>query len=77
MDLKKISYFLAWTGFTFLSNWFAKLFLVRTEHLIENVIVLSTCQMASGSIIYLMVMISGKVNYILSHLMSPFQFPNL
>ena len=59
MDFKKISTFLAWAVFTFLSHFSAKEFLSSSEHLSENVIVLTSLQMAAGSVLYLKLVISG------------------
>ena len=51
--VKKISTFLAWAVFTFVSHFTAKEFLSSSEHLSENVIVLTSLQMAAGSLLYL------------------------
>ena len=66
MDLKKISTFLAWAVFTFLSHFCAKQFLSSSKHLTENVIILTTLQMAAGSVLYLKLLISrdGEVKII-------------
>ena len=58
-NFKKISTFLAWAVFTFLSHFSAKKFLSSSNHLIENVIVLTSLQMAVGAVIYLNLMIGG------------------
>ena len=58
-NVKKISTFLAWASFTFLSHFSAKQFLSSSEHLSENVILLTSLQMAAGSVIYLILVISG------------------
>ena len=57
-NLKKISTFLAWAAFTFLSHISAKQFLSSSKHLTENVIVLTSLQMAAGSLLYLKLVIS-------------------
>ena len=57
--IKKISTFLAWAVFTFVSHFTAKQFLSSSKHLSENVIVLTSLQMAAGSVIYLKLLISG------------------
>ena len=58
-NVKKISTFLAWASFTFLSHFSAKEFLLSSEHLSENVILLTSLQMAAGSVLYLILVISG------------------
>ena len=58
-NVKKISTFIAWASFTFLSHFSAKQFLSSSEHLSENVILLTSLQMAAGSVIYLILVISG------------------
>ena len=57
---KKISTFLAWAFFTFVSHFSAKQFLSSSKHLTENVIVLTSLQMAAGSVLYLRMMICGR-----------------
>ena len=57
--IKKISTFLAWAVFTFVSHFTAKQFLSSSKHLTENVIVLTSLQMAAGSILYIKFIISG------------------
>ena len=57
-NIKKISIFLAWALFTFLSHFSAKEFLSGSKHLSENVIVLTSFQMAAGSVLYLKLVIS-------------------
>ena len=59
-NFKKISTFLAWAVFTFLSHFSAKKFLSSSNHLSENVIVLTSLQMAVGAVIYLNLMIGGR-----------------
>ena len=59
-NIKKISTFLAWAVFTFLSHFSAKQFLSSSEHLTDNVILLTTLQMAAGSVLYLRMMICGR-----------------
>jgi len=61
MEFKKITVFLSWAVFTFLSHYYAKIFLSNTQHLIENVIILTGLQMACGSIIYLKLFLSGEI----------------
>ena len=61
MNLEKISTFLCWAGFTFISHLFAKTFLSNTEKLIENVILLTTLQMACGAVIFVKSIILGPV----------------
>ena len=61
MDLKKISTFLSWAVFTFFSHYSAKLFLSNTDYLTENVIILTSLQMACGSLIFLKLLVSGEV----------------
>ena len=56
--IKKISTFLAWAVFTFVSHFTAKQFLSSSKHLTENVIVLTSLQMAAGSVLYLKLVIS-------------------
>ena len=56
---KKISTFLAWAVFSFLSHFSAAKFLSSSEHLTENVILLTTLQMAAGSVLFPKRMISG------------------
>ena len=58
-NLEKISTFLAWAVFTFLSHFAAKEFLSRSNHLSENVIVLTSLQMAAGSVLYFKLLIIG------------------
>ena len=58
-NVKKISTFLAWASFTFLSHFSAKQFLSSSEHLSENVILLTSLQMVAGSVLYLILVISG------------------
>ena len=58
--IKKISTFLAWAVFTFLSHFSAKQFLSSSEHLTDNVILLTSFQMAAGSVLFLKMMISGR-----------------
>ena len=57
-NIKKISTFLAWAVFTFLSHFSAKQFLSSSNHLPENVILLTSLQMAAGSVLYLQLVIS-------------------
>ena len=57
-NIKKISTFLAWAVFTFLSHFSAKQFLSSSNHLAENVILLTSLQMAAGSVLYLQLVIS-------------------
>ena len=52
-NIKKISTFLAWAVFTFVSHFTAKEFLLSSAHLPEAVIVLTSLQMAAGSLLYL------------------------
>ena len=59
MHFKKISPFLAWAVFTFLSHFSAKQFLASSEHLTDNLILLTSLQMAAGSVLFLKMMISG------------------
>ena len=69
--LEKISTFLAWAVFTFLSHFTAKQFLSSSKHLSEAVIVLTSLQMAAGSVLYLKFIISrggGEVNIEYSHI---------
>ena len=56
--IEKISTFLAWAVFTFVSHFTAKEFLSRSKHLSEAVIVLTSLQMAAGSVLYLKLMIN-------------------
>ena len=56
-NFQKISTFLAWAVFTFLSHFSAKQFLSSSEHLTENVILLTSIQMAAGSVLYLKLVI--------------------
>ena len=58
-NIKKISTFLAWAVFTFVSHFTAKQFLSSSEHLGENVIFLTSLQMAAGSLLYIKFIISG------------------
>ena len=60
MVFKKISTFLAWAVFTFLSHFSAKQFLSSSEHHTENVILLTSLQMAAGSVLFLKLVISGS-----------------
>ena len=59
-NIKKISTFLSWAVFTFLSHYSAKQFLSSSEHLTDNVILLTSLQMAAGSVLYLKMMICGR-----------------
>ena len=59
MHFKKISTFLAWAVLTFLSHFSAKQFLSSSEHLTDNLILLTSLQMAAGSVLFLKMMISG------------------
>ena len=59
-SIKKISTFLAWAVFTFVSHFTAKQFLSSSKYLSENVIVLTSTQMAAGSVLYLKMMICGR-----------------
>ena len=61
MEWKKVSIFLAWAVFTFCSHYSAKQFLSSSEHLTENVILLTSLQMAAGSVLFLKLTISGGV----------------
>ena len=56
--VKKISTFLAWAIFTFISHFSAKEFLLSSAHLTEAVIVLTSLQMAAGSLLYLKFFVS-------------------
>ena len=72
-NIKKISTFLSWAVFTFLSHYSAKQFLSSSEYLTDNVILLTSLQMAAGSVLYLKMMIcgheGGEVNIQPSHKM--------
>ena len=61
MEWKKVSIFLAWAVFTFCSHYSAKQFLSSSEHLTKNVILLTSLQMAAGSVLFLKLTISGGV----------------
>ena len=61
LELKKIFTFLFWAVFTFFSHYSAKLFLSNTDYLTENVIILTSLQMACGSLIFLKLLVSGEV----------------
>ena len=65
MDLKKISTFLCWALFTFFSHFFAKIFLSSSSHVIENVILLTSLQMACGAALYVKFIISKKVKILI------------
>ena len=56
--IKKISTFLAWAVFTFISHFTAKEFLLSSAHLPKSVIVLTSLQMAAGSLLYLKLVLS-------------------
>ena len=62
MKFKQISTFLSWAVFTFVSHFFAKIFLSNTAHVLENVVLLTALQMATGSVIFIKLILSGEVN---------------
>ena len=62
MKFKQISTFLSWAVFTFVSHFFAKIFLSNTAHVLENVVLLTALQMATGSVIFIKLILFGEVN---------------